>query len=148
MNIRKADPADFESLLGIWQASVRATHHFLSERDILSLVPVVRDQALPNLEVWVLCGESSEPVGFMGLDGNKLEALFIAPDSFGKGGGRQLLAHARALKGALLVDVNEQNPAATQFYLANGFRQVGRSPLDADGRPFPLLHLADPPPVA
>ena len=39
------------------------------------------------------------------------------------------------------LDVNEQNPGAVEFYRRRGFEQVGRSPVDSDGRPFPLLHF-------
>jgi putative acetyltransferase len=142
VNIRPAIPGDHARLLTIWQESVRATHSFLSEADIAELLPVVRDVALPQLELWVLCDEESDPVGFMGLCGSKVEALFMAPAFFRRGGGRQLLEHARRLKGLpLTVDVNEQNPAAVAFYESNGFRVIGRSPLDGNGRPFPLLHL-------
>ena len=141
--IRSATPDDREPLLGLWLRSVRATHAFLSEADIEALVPAVRDGALVALEVWVLQGEDGTPAGFMGLDGPKLDALFIDPDYAGKGGGSQLLAHARALKGALTVDVNEQNPAALAFYRARGFVVTGRSETDGDGRPFPLLHLQE-----
>lgn len=77
-------------------------------------------------------------------DGNKVEALFIVPSHHGRGGGRRLLAHARALKGPLRLDVNEHNPAALGFYQALGFAGVGRSPLDGEGRPFPLLHMEQP----
>ncbi|HVR53851.1 MAG TPA: acetyltransferase [Pseudorhodoferax sp.] len=141
MNIRTARPEDHPALLGIWEQSVRASHDFLSEQDIQALVPIVRDQALPGLEVWVLCDEASAPIGFMGLDGNKLEALFIAPGSFRQGCGKFMLEHARTLKGPLQVDVNAQNPRAVAFYLAHGFVVAGRSPTDAQGQPFPLLHL-------
>lgn len=141
MNIRKAQPEDHPSLLGIWEQSVRASHDFLSEQDIQSLLPMVRDQALPELEVWVLYDEASLPIGFMGLDNNKLEALFISPTSFRRGGGKAMLEHARKLKGELQVDVNEQNPRALAFYLSNGFVVAGRSPTDSQGLPFPLLHL-------
>lgn len=89
----------------------------------------------------MLCDEMSEPVGFMGLNGNKLEALFILPSRFRQGYGKLMLKHARQLKGALEVDVNEQNPNAVKFYLSNGFSVTGRSAVDAQGRPFPLLHL-------
>ena len=44
-------------------------------------------------------------------------------------------------RGIRHVDVNEQNPQALGFYRHLGFEQVGRSPLDGQGRPFPLLHL-------
>ncbi|MBB3104553.1 GNAT family N-acetyltransferase [Azomonas macrocytogenes] len=141
MNIRKAQAEDHQALLSIWEQSVRASHNFLSEQDIQSLLPVVRDQALSNLEVWVLCGEALEPIGFMGFDNNKLEALFISPSRFRQGGGKLMLKYARKLKGALQVDVNEQNPRAVAFYLSNGFVVTGRSPTDSQGLPFPLLHL-------
>ncbi len=42
---------------------------------------------------------------------------------------------------ATALDVNEQNEGAVRFYAARGFAEVGRSPLDGEGRPFPLLHL-------
>lgn len=143
MQVRRANPGDRPALLDLWEQSVRASHDFLSEQDVRSLRPVVRDHVLPHLEVWVLYKEASALAGFMALNGNQLEALFIAPTSFGQGGGRLLLEHARRLKGSLRVDVNEQNPRATAFYLANGFVVSSRSPTDAQGRPFPIVHLTD-----
>ncbi|HQR42116.1 MAG TPA: GNAT family N-acetyltransferase [Gemmatales bacterium] len=143
MPIRLATTADHAPLLDIWLRSVRATHTFLSEAEIQVLVPAVRDQAFPNLELWVLCQDDGTLMGFMGLAGNSLEALFLAPEYTGQGGGKLLLDHARQLKGPLTTDVNEQNPAALQFYLANGFEQAGRSSLDNAGRPYPLLHLRE-----
>ncbi|MGC3961811.1 MAG: GNAT family N-acetyltransferase [Rhodocyclaceae bacterium] len=143
MQIRPAQQHDHLVLLDIWQQSVRASHDFLSEQDIQSLLPIVRDMALPNLEIWVLCSDGTVPIGFMGLDGNKVEALFIAPSSFGQGGGTLMLDHARKLKGPLQVDVNEQNPRAAAFYLAHGFSIAGRSSTDAQGQAFPLLHLCE-----
>ena len=79
----------------------------------------------------------------MGLAGDNVEALFVAPEHARRGGGRMLLEHARTLKGPLRVDVNEQNPEAVRFYEANGFHVIGRSPVDDAGRPFPLLHLRE-----
>ena len=141
--IRPAVAADHPHLLALWLASVRATHAFLGEDDVQALVPVVREVVLPGLEIWVLEFVPGAPAGFMGLDGAAVEALFVAPDHFRKGVGKMLLAHARRLKGALSVDVNEQNPQALAFYLQCGFVQVGRSALDAAGRPFPILHLRE-----
>jgi putative acetyltransferase len=143
MNVRSGQSSEIHVLVDIWLRSVRATHGFLSEQDIAALEPVVREQVLPKLEVWVLCDEEHTPIGFMALNGNSLEGLFVDPSHIGAGGGRLLLEHARRLKGALLVDVNEQNPAALRFYLANGFEVIGRSETDSGGRPFPLLHLRE-----
>jgi putative acetyltransferase len=141
MNIRRALPADRDVLVDIWLRSVRATHTFLSEDNIQSFLPVVRDVALAELEVWVLCSPDGAVMGFMGMAGSKMEALFLAPEFHRRGGGRRLVRHAQELKGELTVDVNEQNPAARRFYEACGFVVEGRSELDSTGRPFPLLHM-------
>ena len=129
--------------MDIWLRAVRATHDFLSEDDIEKLHSLVRGGALAGLEIWVLCSDTAEPVGFMGLSGSKVEALFIAPEFHRRGGGRRLLEHARALKGPLTVDVNEQNPAAIRFYESCGFVAERRSELDSSGLPFPILHMRD-----
>src|SRR5262245_11812563 len=116
MKIRQALPTDRDVLLDIWLRSVRATHTFLSEEDIQFFLPLVRDGlASAELVLWVLCSDSDAPMGFLGMSGNKMEALFLAPEFHRCGGGRQLVRHAQALKGELIVDVNEQNPAACRF---------------------------------
>lgn len=142
MNIRSAMPDDLETLANVWLHSVRATHTFLTEADIQSLLPIVQNQVLPNIiELWVLCSDEDAAIGFMGLSEGAIDALFIAPEYLRRGGGRALVMHAQNLKGALRVDVNEQNPEAIKFYMAQGFHIVGRSPHDGDGRPFPLIHM-------
>jgi putative acetyltransferase len=142
MEIRRAAPADRDALLDIWLCSVRATHTFLSEKDIEEFLPIVRDVALVELELWVLESDSGEPMGFLGMAGSKMEALFLAPEFLRRGGGRRLVEHARRLNpGGLTVDVNEQNPDAVRFYEACGFVVERRSETDGAGRPFPLLHM-------
>ena len=143
LTIRRSLVSDSEALPDIWLRSVRASHTFLTEEDIRSLLPAVRDYfRTPDLELWVLCADAL-PVGFMGLSGTVIESLFIAPEHFRQGGGTIFLSHARHLKGPLSVDVNEQNSQALRFYLARGFQVVGRWPVDDAGRPFPLLHLRE-----
>jgi putative acetyltransferase len=142
MIIRRATPADREALPEIWLRSVRATHHFLTEEDIQSLLSPARDYlASAHAEFWVLCSESGAVMGFMGMSGSELESLFLAPEFLRCGGGRRLVEHARSLRGELTVSVNEQNTAACRFYEACGFVVEGRSELDTSGRPFPLLHM-------
>jgi putative acetyltransferase len=143
LTIREAVTLDRDVLVDIWLRSVRATHDFLTEEHIQSMLPEVRDVALPALELWVLCGETGKVVGFLGLSGASIDALFLCPRYLRRGGGRMLVEHARRLRGALAVDVNEQNPSALKFYEACGFEVIGRSAVDEAGRPFPLLHLQD-----
>jgi putative acetyltransferase len=146
--IRRALPADAGVLLALWERSVRATHEFLTEDDIVGLRPHVAEALGDDaLELWVLADANDVPIGFMGLVGDDIAALFLEPAHRGTGGGRRLVEHAQALRGGeLTVDVNEQNPAATGFYEALGFVVDGRSPLDPDGRPFPMLHMRRPAP--
>jgi putative acetyltransferase len=142
MRIRRANPTDRDALVDIWLRSVRATHTFLSEEDIQSLLPPTRDYLTSEEpELWVLCADSEAIMGFMGMSGGEIAALFLAPEFRGRGGGRRLVRHAQELQGELTVAVNEQNDAARRFYEACGFVVEGRSELDDAGRPFPLLHM-------
>lgn len=143
MRIRAADREDQDALLDIWLRSVRRTHSFLSDEDVQFFLPLVRDHALKELELWVLVDDDGAARGFAGLAGNRLEALFIAPEIFRRGAGRRLVEFARRLKGPLLVDVNEQNLAARAFYESLGFETFDRSDVDSTGRPYPLLHLRE-----
>ena len=142
-DIRLARAGDLDRVVALWERSVRATHRFLSEQDIVELRPQVTDAlGHDELELWVLADADDTPMGFLGLAGNDISALFLDPAARNRGAGRRLIAHAQSLReGELTVDVNEQNPAAIGFYEALGFVVVGRSPLDDEGRPFPLLHL-------
>lgn len=56
--------------------------------------------------------------------------------------GRLLVEHAIGQGGVTQVDVNEQNEQAVGFYLKMGFTVTGRSALDGQGKPYPLLHMA------
>ncbi len=141
MTVRPFAAPDRDAVVDIWERAVRATHHFLTEADIEFYRPLVRDQYLDLVEVFVAVSPEMGIVGFLGLSGAKVEMLFVAPEHHGMGWGRRLLDHGRRLHSALTVDVNEQNSAAHAFYLHYGFTETGRSPLDHSGRPFPLIHL-------
>lgn len=81
------------------------------------------------------------PLGFITHEAGEIHMLFVSPDAQGQGVGTALLEHVAQDQPELRLDVNEQNPSALAFYTGKGFRQVGRSELDGQGRPFPLLHL-------
>lgn len=142
MQIRLATPDDAAALLDVWRTAVLATHGFLSAGDFRQIERQVAQDYLPHAPLWVGCDEGGVPLGFLGLTGQQVDSLFVHQRARGQGVGRALLAHARQVaKGTLAVDVNEQNAQAVGFYLRMGFEQVGRSPCDDAGRPYPLLHL-------
>lgn len=141
MEISLANAADAPRLFQVWEASVRATHHFLDEAAIARLIPIVRELLGDFAPIHCIRDEAGAPFAFMGTQGLMLEMLFVDPARRGRGAGRLLTEYAIAALGVTEVDVNEDNAQARGFYERLGFRQVGRSPLDGFGAPYPILHL-------
>ena len=74
-------------LFAVWLASVQATHTFLTEEEIQAIAPQVPD-ALAQAPTLVVAWEGEEPAGFLGVDGQRIEMLFLAPQHRGRGLGR------------------------------------------------------------
>jgi putative acetyltransferase len=129
----------------LWEASVRATHGFVTEADLGVFRPLVGASFGQFAQLAGLRDDDGQLVGFVDVENGKVEMLFLDPAIRGQGGGKLLLEHAVEVFGASTLDVNEQNPRAVGFYLHHGFRVVGRSELDSTGRLYPLLHLTVPP---
>ena len=77
--ISLAVEADRPRLFDVWEASVRATHHFLTEGDLQSLVPFVKIALAHVSPVHCLRGEDGSVCAFMVVDHAKIEMLFVAP---------------------------------------------------------------------
>lgn len=132
---------DFPRMVDVWEASVRATHHFVREEDIQLFRPLVQS-ALPGItEIVCVRDEHGMAAGFVAVEHQKIEMLFIHPEARGQGVGKRLLDYAVDTFGAKRLDVNEQNEQALGFYLHMGFEVVGRSELDGTGKPYPILHM-------
>ncbi|MBE0459784.1 MULTISPECIES: acetyltransferase [Pseudoalteromonas] len=142
MNIETVEKTDHLQLLAIWEASVRATHDFLAEDDLNELKPLILEQYFDAVDLTCAKNGNGEILGFCGVHDGNIEMLFISPDVRGKGIGALLAAHAIKDQGATKVDVNEQNEQALGFYQHIGFTVTGRSPIDGQGKPYPLLHMA------
>lgn len=142
MKIESVEKADHIKLIEIWEASVRATHDFLAEADLQELKPLILQQYFDAVDLRCAKNIHGEIQGFCGVHEENIEMLFISPDARGKGIGAVLLAHAIEEQGAAKVDVNEQNEQALGFYQHMGFKVVGRSPVDGQGKLYPLLHMA------
>lgn len=153
LTIRPAVAADHPLLLALWRAAVEATHQFLAPADVDAIEAEVAAAlpAMADLRVAVVAGVADgadgagidEPVvaGFVAQDDGEVHALFVDPAWHGRGVGTALLEDVAAGYDAVRLDVNEDNPSARAFYAARGFVVVGRSELDGQGRPFPLLRL-------
>lgn len=133
--------AELPELVGIWRSAVRATHDFLEAPDFERIERDLASTYLPAVTL-VVAERDGRPMGFAGVLDGSLEMLFVSDAARGQGIGSALLTEVVANHGVTRVDVNEQNEGARGFYLSRGFTQVGRSALDGEGRPYPILHLA------
>ena len=91
MKILRPTPQDYDELLTVWEASVRSTHHFLTEENIQFYKPLVRNQYFQAVELYIIRNREGKIAAFMGLSDELIEMLFVHPDEQGKGYGKQLM---------------------------------------------------------
>jgi len=89
----------------------------------------------------IIENKNNEPIAFMGIEGTKLEMLFVKNSERGMGLGKQLLNYGIENYNVSELAVNEQNPSAREFYEHMGFRTYKRSNLDEQGNPYPILYM-------
>ncbi|MFI5732295.1 GNAT family N-acetyltransferase [Kribbella sp. NPDC051587] len=141
MEIGEVRAEEYGRAAELWEASVRATHDFVTEADLDVFRPLVRGAFAEIPQLAGLRTDDGYLVGFVGVAEGNVEMLFLDPAYRGQGGGTLLLDHARKEFAATAVDVNEQNPQAVGFYEHYGFKLVGRSERDSTNKPSPILHL-------
>lgn len=140
-NLNNINNKDMEEILDTWESSVRATHDFLSEEDIISIKPHVVEGAKYVSKLLCVRDKQGTIKAFMGIHDSKIEMLFVSNDSRGNGIGKKLVEYAIEVLNINYVDVNEQNPQAVGFYKYMGFQVFKKSEFDEQGNPFPILHM-------
>ena len=87
MKIREVEertPRLVEQLVDVWEASVRATHLFLSANEIAEIKRYVPQALMGVAHLVVAERDDGAPAAFMGVQDGKLEMLFLAPEERGK----------------------------------------------------------------
>ncbi len=135
------DKVEYREVVDVWEASVRATHRFLKEEDMAYFKPLILNTYLDVVELRCYRDENYKIIGFVGVADGNIEMLFIHPAHRGRRIGKTLLNYALKNLNVTKVDVNEQNEQAVGFYKHCGFETIGRSELDASGKPYPILHM-------
>lgn len=149
IQVRAAVDTERDGLIAVWRSAVEATHHFLTAQDVDWYEPHVLSylRSAADLRVAQLRSASEHPVGFIAVEDYAVQMLFVDASVQGRGVGSALLSSVLASatdsgsSRRVTVDVNEDNASGRTFYRARGFEVVGRSPVDDQGRPFPILHL-------
>jgi putative acetyltransferase len=75
MQIGYANAEDHHPLIELWEASVRATHQFLPEAEILALKPLILEHYFDAVTLHCARTEEGKIAGFSGLHEGKLGAL-------------------------------------------------------------------------
>ncbi|AUM94751.1 TPA: GNAT family N-acetyltransferase [Clostridium botulinum] len=140
-NLNNINKDDVDNILKVWESSVRATHTFLKEEDIISIKPQVREGVDYVSKLLCVRDEKGHIQAFMGVHQSKIEMLFVDSNSRGNGIGKKLINYAINVLNAKFVDVNEQNTQGVGFYKHMGFDTFKRSEFDDYGNPFPILHM-------
>lgn len=73
-HLTQPSPAELDALTALWEASVRATHDFLSEEDIPFFRQMVRNEALAAVDLYVIRDtddRTDRAFGSGGTDGNR-----------------------------------------------------------------------------
>ncbi|RZK54102.1 MAG: GNAT family N-acetyltransferase [Pedobacter sp.] len=138
--IRSVSKSSYSILINIWEESVRATHHFLTEDDIVHYRHKILSEYFDMVDLFGYF-INKEIVGFVGINGDMLQMLFLHPDAIGKGVGKALVNFAINKKRINNVDVNEQNEQAVGFYKHLGFEVENRFAVDDAGKPYPILSM-------
>lgn len=131
---------EMNQLIATWESSVIATHQFLSPKEIADIKQYV-PQAFCGVQHLIVALEGDQIRALMGINGTKLEMLFVAASERGKGIGSQLLRYGMTQYQIDELAVNEQNPNARGFYEHMGFKVISRSPIDDQGNPYPILKM-------
>jgi GNAT superfamily N-acetyltransferase len=125
LSLRPAEPKDADAIADVFLAARKASMPYLpdlhSDEETRGWV---RDLVLARDEVWVAAvGDRID--GFLALNGDMLDHLYVAPRLHGSGIGSALFAKAKQLRPqGFRLWVFQRNMQARGFYEARGMRVV------------------------
>ena len=136
--IRPFKAPDLERILDIWLEASARGHSFVAREFWESKIPEMRSLYLPSSETYVY-DEEGAVKGFISLRESALEALFVSPESQGRGVGSRLLAKAKEVRPSLRLNVYRENSKGIEFYRKRGFQTREESVDESTGHPQLLM---------
>ena len=119
--IRQCYECDIDALMKIWLDTNIQAHNFISPDYWRSNYDMVR-KMLPYAEIYVYEDDSiKQIVGFVGLNNNYIEGIFVKEIMQSKGIGKLLLNYVKKIKPTLTLSVYQKNKKAIRFYLREKF---------------------------
>lgn len=117
--IRKFEKNDINAVMQIWENENIKAHKFIPEEYLESNYNFVKE-SLPNAEIYVYIIKE-KIVGFVGLNNNHIEGIFVDTNNQCKGIGTSLLNKVKESRNNLTLSVYKKNTNAISFYKKNGF---------------------------
>ena len=117
--IRELQKADITKVADIWLDTNIKAHNFISAQYWESNYELVKEMLL-QAEVYV-CESNGEIQGFIGLNDEYIEGIFVSNEMQSHGIGKALLNYAKNKRIKLFLNVYQKNLRATAFYQREGF---------------------------
>lgn len=117
--IRELQEKDINRVAEIWLDTNLKAHDFISAQYWRSNFELVKDM-LAQAEVYVY-EDNQEIQGFIGLNGEYIEGIFVSDKMQSKGIGKILLNYAKDTRKKLFLNVYIKNTSAISFYQREGF---------------------------
>lgn len=118
--IRVFQSADMDQVADLWLAANLQAHGFISSEYWKENQALIKELLL-QAEVYVY-EKDGEILGFVGLDGEYIEGIFVAGKAQSQGIGKSLLDFLKAKKLELHLNVYQKNTRAIRFYEREGFQ--------------------------
>lgn len=117
--IRKFENNDINDVMAIWKNGNIKAHQFIKKEYWENNYNYVKE-VLPNVEIYVYVIEKNI-VGFIGIDQNFIEGIFVDINNQNNGIGTSLLDKIKENKDYLTLSVYKKNVNAIKFYEKNNF---------------------------
>ena len=117
--IRTLKEKDVDTVAKIWLETNIKTHDFIASNYWKEHYEIIKDMFL-QAEIYVYEIEK-EIMGFIGLDKEYIEGIFVLDQYQKRGIGKALLNHVKAKKEHLSLNVYQKNLDAILFYQREGF---------------------------
>ena len=131
MMIRKLQDADIDRVADIWLDANLKAHSFISPQYWKGNFETVK-KMLPQAEVYVYENDR-EIWGFIGLNGEYIEGIFVSGEMQSRGIGKRLLDFVKTKKTELRLNVYQKNMRAIRFYQREGFKILREGMDEATG---------------
>lgn len=117
--IRKFEKKDINAVMEIWKKENIRAHNFIEKEYWKDNYEYVKD-ILPKADIYVYILDE-KIVGFVGVNNNYIEGIFIDINNQHSGIGTSLLDKIKEKKDNLILNVYKKNKNAIKFYEKNNF---------------------------